>query len=94
MCTQSVLLNEINVAERLVQTALLHNPNIDSLESFFSLLGSIVLTGVLLGRQLARDAQQARVRDPRWDTAGFRKWANKGQVAFLKVRCRAFVAMR
>ena len=53
---------------------------------FFSLLGSIVLTGVLLVRQLARDAQQARVRDPRWDTDGFRKWATKGQVAFLKVR--------
>jgi len=53
---------------------------------FFSLLGSIVLTGVLLGRQLARDAQQARVRDPRWDTPGFRRWASKGQVAFLKVR--------
>jgi len=52
---------------------------------FVSLLAVIVITGVLLALQLARDARMMRVRDPRWDTKGFRTWATKGHVAFLKV---------
>mmetsp|Transcript_24046 Transcript_24046/g.59669 ORF Transcript_24046/g.59669 Transcript_24046/m.59669 type:complete len:605 (-) Transcript_24046:72-1886(-) len=46
-----------------------------------STLGALIFAALLLSLQLITDRQ----RDPRWDDAGFRRWANKGKVRFIKL---------
>ena len=80
---------EYDDVNELLPPALLANFTVPSATMsfilFVCLLGSIIITGMLLILQLARDARNARMIDPRWDTEGFRAWATKGQVVFLKV---------
>lgn len=51
-------------------------------------IGGLLLVVALLAWSLAVEARAYRINDPRWDEAGFTKWANKGQVVAAASRPR------